>query len=154
MPRSSTPGDPPGGAGYPPRRNGALPYGLGFLAYIPIPFFNFIITGIVMASVYQSQRKYGALASENARRAANWGLTMVTVMVVMVISSLVMIPFVDGTEISGVAAIPIGIILPLGIAHLVIIIMGLVKANRGDVFANKLAIPFLRDRSAAGPARQ
>lgn len=65
---------------------GASSWAMGFLAFIPIPFLNVLITGIAMASMYPSVRKKGVpLATENARIAANWGLTLIASHVVLVV---------------------------------------------------------------------
>lgn len=123
---------------------GALPYGLGFLAYIPAPFANLIITGIVMAAVYPSQKRKGTLAAENARQAANWGLTMIAVMIVMFALILVIVPFVNHTSASSAALAPLILFGATAVAHLIVIITGLVHANRREVFRNPIAIPFFR----------
>ncbi|PPH62067.1 hypothetical protein C5D25_08515, partial [Rathayibacter sp. AY1D7] len=71
---------PPQAVPAPP--TGALSYALGFLAFIGIPFLSLIVGGIVMASVYPSARRKGGIAAENARNAANWGLTVILIGVV------------------------------------------------------------------------
>ena len=71
-------------AGYrPPPPNGTVAWALGFLAYIPIPFFNVLIAGVAQVIAGRKQRKHGGLAAENGRRAANWGLTQLTWAVLM-----------------------------------------------------------------------
>ena len=124
--------------------SGALPYGLGFISYLPIPFLNLIITGVVMAAVYPGQRRKSPLAAENARRAANWGLTVIAARVVMVVLCLGVIAIVHGTENGQLGLIPLLIYPAVGVAHLVVIINGLAKAKRGAIFENPIAIPFLR----------
>lgn len=125
----------------------ALSWALGFLAYIPIPFLNLVITGIVMAAVYPSVARKGprSLAAANARSAANWGLTLITVMLVLVIAFIALMSALSGRS---VGFFPIGspvvVYLVLSIAHLVVTIVGTVKATRGSAFRNPLAIPYLR----------
>jgi uncharacterized Tic20 family protein len=124
---------------------GALPYGLGFLAYIPVPYLSLLVAGIVMASVYPSQKRKGGLAAENARHAANWGLSLIAYMVLNVLFFAVMVATRDEYSRGFFpVGIPVLIFLALGIAHLVVIIMGLVAANKRTVFHNRIAIPFLR----------
>lgn len=123
----------------PPVPTGAASYALGFLAYIPIPFIGLIVGAVVMAATFSSSQKKGGLAAENGRRAANWGLTVIAVMVVLIVWVLLL----AFTQTSS-PFIPIMVYLALSVAHLVVIIMGLVKANAGKVFDNKLAIPLLR----------
>jgi uncharacterized Tic20 family protein len=101
----------------------------------------------VMASVYPAMKKKGPLAAENARQAANWGWTLIigTVLTlgghVLLLFLLTDTPFAQGFYPLG---IPLTIFLALCVAHLVIIIMGLVKAHGRGVLNNRLAIPFIR----------
>jgi uncharacterized Tic20 family protein len=127
-----------------PPATGALPYGLGFLAYIPIPYLNLIIAGIVMASIYPSQKTKGDLAAENARNAANWGLSLILYMVLDILFFVILL--VSNGDSTGFfpVGIPVVIFLALGVAHLVVIIMGLVAANKRAVLRNRIAIPFMR----------
>lgn len=128
-----------------PPATGALSYGLGFLAYIPIPYLSLVIAGIVMASVYPSQKKKGELAAENARIAANWGLSLILYVVLDVLFFAIMLATM-GENSTGFfpIGIPVVIFFALGIAHLVVIIMGLVVANKRTVLRNRIAIPFMR----------
>ncbi|WP_265522865.1 DUF4870 domain-containing protein [Oerskovia flava] len=124
--------------------SGALAYGLGFLAYLPIPFFSLVIAGVTMAAVYPSQRRKSPLAAENARQAANWGLTLVAATVAMLVLVLLLVVTRPEGSTGPGPAVPLLLIFPLGVAHLVVVIVGLVRANQGTVFRNPLAIPFLR----------
>lgn len=127
-----------------PQATGKEAYLLGFLAYIPVPFLGSLVAGAAMALAYRGQRHKSALAAENARRAANWGLTYVLATVVVLVA----------TALGGLAANRAGgsdgplavlaLLLPLGIAHLMVTIRGVVLAGRGEVFRNPIAIPFLR----------
>lgn len=124
---------------------GAVSYGLGFLAYLPAPFFSMIIAGLVMAAVYPSQKRHGGIAAENGRRAANWGLTIVGLMI-LIAGSFVWLSIAGQTEsaFARAAGIPLACYLVLSVVHVVIILIGLVRANRSQVFDNPLAIRFLR----------
>lgn len=127
--------------------SGALPYALGFLAFVGIPFLSVLTAGIVMAAMYPSMKKKGALAAENARQAANWGYTLIIGTIITVGGHFVLLYFVSDTPVAR-GFYPVGILLTifvaLCIAHLVIAIMGLIKANRRGVLNNRLAIPFIR----------
>ena len=124
---------------------GALPYGLGFLAYIPIPYLSLLVAGIVMAAVYPSQKTKGELAAENARQAANWGLSLIAYIVIDFLFFAIMLA-TRGDDSTGFfpIGIPVVLFFVLGIAHLVVIIMGLVAANKRTVLRNRIAIPFIR----------
>jgi len=124
---------------------GALPYGLGFLAYIPIPYLSLLVAGIVMAAVYPSQKTKGGLAAENARHAANWGLSLIAYIVLDFLFFAIMLA-TRGDDSTGFfpVGIPVVLFFALGIAHLVVIIMGLVAANKRTVLRNRIAIPFIR----------
>ena len=128
----------------PPPSSGALPYGLGFLSYIPIPFASLVIAGIVMAAVYPSMKRKGGLAAENARHAANWGLSLIMYMVLDALLFAIFLFTSSGKTGFFPAGITVVFYLALAVAHLVVIIMGLVAANRRRVFHNRLAIPFIR----------
>jgi uncharacterized Tic20 family protein len=135
---------PPAGVAGP---SGGLSYGLGFLAFIGIPFLSVLTAGIVMASVYPSARKRGGLAAENARIAANWGFTLILGTVVTLGSHVLALVAVTDTPMAKgfyPVGIPITVFAALVVAHLVVIICGLVKASNREVFRNPLAIPFLR----------
>ncbi|SIT72022.1 protein of unknown function [Microbacterium sp. RU33B] len=121
----------------------ALAWGLGFLAYIPIPYIGIIIAGIVMACVYGSQSRKGPIAEGNARNAANWGLTVALLTVVCFLIGLIAGAGLgnDGAWIAGLMAI---IWIAACITHLVLIIRGLVRAGRGAILNVPFAIPFIR----------
>src|SRR5699024_2974593 len=141
--------------GYPaysqPPASGTVSWAMGFLSYIPIPYVSFLIAGIVMAAVYPSQRRRGPVAAENARFAANWGLTMILAVVVLVGSGIVLGPVldsIDGPENEGLVGVSIALLLVssfgIGITHLVMIIIGVVRAGKAEVFRCPLAIRFIR----------
>lgn len=121
---------------------GVLPWALGLLAYIPVPLVSMVIAGIAMAAVYPSQRRRSPVAAENARRAANWGLTVILVVVLMLVAVAVLSLVLTGPGAGPV--VPLLAVIPLGIAHLVVVVLGIMRANRGQVSAVPIAIPFLR----------
>lgn len=123
---------------------GASSWAMGFLAFIPIPFLNVLITGIAIASMYPSVRKKGVpLATENARIAANWGLTLIASHVVLVVLLIALQSARTSSE-SPLALLWVLLLLAVGVLHLIVTIMGTVKAKRGEVYRNGLAIPFIR----------
>ncbi|PPF68718.1 MULTISPECIES: DUF4870 domain-containing protein [unclassified Rathayibacter] len=140
---------PPQAVPAPP--TGALSYALGFLAFIGIPFLSLIVGGIVMASVYPSARRKGGLAAENARNAANWGLTVILIGVVTLGAHVVLLFAASDTPLAKdfyPIGIPITLFAVLWLVHFVLIICGLVKANQREVFRPRIAIPFLRPPAA------
>ncbi|MFC0198518.1 DUF4870 domain-containing protein, partial [Microbacterium arthrosphaerae] len=124
---------------------GSVAWGLGFLAFIPIPVVSMIIAGIAMASAYGAQRRNGPVAEGNARNAANWGLTVIAVTIVSFTLTAVFAALF-GETFRGFLPIgaPILIWAALCVAHVVVIIIGVVKAGKGQVFENRIAIPFIR----------
>jgi len=121
---------------------GGLYYGLGFLAFIPVPFLGLLVAAIVMAANYAGSRDKGALAAENGRRAANWGLTIIAVMILLAIWVVLLATVFTGSWWSTPAG-PVITFLALSITHLVVVIMGVVEAGKRRVLRNVLAIPFL-----------
>jgi uncharacterized Tic20 family protein len=122
---------------------GTVSWGLGLLAYLPIPLLSLVIAGVAMACAYPSQRRRSPVAAENARNAANWGLTLVLVCVLM-IGAVVALALALAPAPGDRALIPFVLIFPLGLAHLVMVVRGMVRARRGEVLATRLAIPFIR----------
>lgn len=128
---------------YPPKpQAGALSWGLGFLAYIPL--LGVFIAGIVMAAIYRNQAQYGPVAEGNARNAGNWGLTYIAITLVCIgvaIISVVAVPDDGGAFVAGLMYF---VWFAAGATHLVLIIMGLVRANSSRVLNVPFAIPFIR----------
>lgn len=138
-----------GPAGNPP--SGTVAWAMGFLAYIPIPFVGSVVTGFVMMLVGNAQRAKGETARLNGRNAANWGFTYLVATVVLIGAAVLVLSTsvdADGRVTGAPSAIALTLIavwgFPLQILHLVLTIMGTVKASRGTVFANRFAIPLLR----------
>lgn len=123
-----------------------ISWGLGFLAYIPIPILNVIIAGIAMVLPYRTQRHLGPVAEGNARNAANWGLTLILVVVVGWLLAM-LLGFLSN-DIDPLAPIAIALFMITlfgsGIVHLVLIIRGLIVAGRNQVARVPFAIPFIR----------
>jgi hypothetical protein len=129
--------------------DGRLGYGLGLLAFVPVPGVSLVVAGALMAAVYPSQRRKGPLAAENARQAANWGLTCIAFVVALAAVTGFLVAI--GTagidpgphQISAVLP-PVFGLIAFGVRHLLVCITGLVVCARGKVFGNSQAIRFLR----------
>ncbi|MEO6533534.1 MAG: hypothetical protein ABIO06_08155 [Pseudolysinimonas sp.] len=128
-----------------PAPTGRTSWALGFLAWIPVPFLGMIVAAVAMVAVYPSvKRKQVPAAAENARRAANWGLTLLTVLVACGIYVLVLALAFPETH-QGFFPIGLAVIVfaALSVVHAVVTIAGTVIAGK-RVFRNRLAIPYLR----------
>jgi len=132
-------------AAVPPR--GLLPWVLGFLIVIPFPFAGGLASGIAMAVSGGSSLRAGGTARENARAARNWGLTYLMVSTLLLILHFVLL-FVLTSQSPTTGFYPLGIPITvyfaLSLAHLVIVIIGTVRASSGKVMRVPFAIPFLR----------
>src|SRR3982750_318482 len=111
-----------------PAPTGRVSWALGFLAWIPVPFVGMIAAIVAMLAVYPSvKRKQVSAAAENARGAANWALTLLTVLVACALYVIVLaIGFPDthqGFFPIGAAVIVYGV---LAIVHAVVTIAGTV----------------------------
>nr|WP_201469321.1 DUF4870 domain-containing protein [Microbacterium hydrocarbonoxydans] len=129
----------------PPR--GLLPWALGLLIFIPFPFVGGLASGIAMAVSGGGSRRFGGVARENARAALNWGLTYLLVSTVLLVSHFVIL-FALTSDSSSTGFYPIGIPITLyfavSVLHVVLVIMGTVKASSGRVVRVPFAIPYLR----------
>ncbi len=126
---------------------GTLSWALGFLIFLLIPFLSGIISGAAMALTFGAAAKHGGVARENARSAANWGLTYVTLSLVLVIGHFIAL-FAFSNSRFGDDFFPIGIPIMLyfavSILHVVLVIVGTVKASSGKVMRVPFAIPYIR----------
>ena len=138
-PHKPPPGRPDGGGG---------PWGLGFLALVPIPFLAQIGAGVWMGAAGAEQRKQGGVAGEQGRRAGNWGYTYAAFCGVILVFVLAVIA---GMETSSAFAQEWVWLLPLATAvlglltllHLLVCGAGLVAAVGGRVLECP-ALPFLK----------
>lgn len=132
-------------ASAPPR--GLLPWVLGFLIFLPIPFLGGLVSGIAMAVSGGSSLRAGGPARENARAALNWGITYVMVStLLLLLHFVVLFALTAQTRTTGFfpIGIPITIYLALSLLHVVIVIIGTVRSSSGRVVRVPFAIPFLR----------
>lgn len=151
-PGHPAPGYPAGGypvgtypAAVPPR--GLLPWALGLLILIPFPFLGGLASGIAMAVSGGASRRFGGVARDNARAALNWGLTYLLVSTVLLVSHFVLLfSLTADSPTSGFypIGIPITIYFALSVLHLVLVIVGMVRAAGGKVMRVPFAIPYLR----------
>lgn len=129
----------------PPR--GLLPWVLGLLVLIPFPFVGGVASGIAMAVSGGASRRAGGVARENARAALNWGLTYLFISTALFVMHFVLL-FILTSDGPGVGFYPLGIPLTgyvaISLAHVVIVIVGSVRASAGAVMRVPFAIPFLR----------
>lgn len=137
-------------------RTGQLSWAMGFLACLPIPIVNTLVAGVVMMCVYPATAHKGPpQAAENARNAANWGLTVVVGTVAIVAYMLAM---AHANLIHGFLPLGWGVIgyVALCISHLSVTIAGTARSGR-RVFRSVVAIPLFRrpkDPSIARPAER
>jgi hypothetical protein len=144
----------PGGAAYPagaypvatPPR-GLLPWALGLLIFIPVPFVGGLASGIAMAVSGGSSRRFGGVARENARVALNWGLTYLLVSTGLLVTHFVVLfTLTSDSPSSGFypIGIPITLYFAVSVLHIVLVIIGMVKASAGKAMRVPFAIPYLR----------
>lgn len=139
------PGYPAPPAPVPPR--GLLPWVLGFLILVPFPFVGGLASGIAMAVSGGASRRAGGVACENARSALNWGLTYLMVSTLLLILHFVLL-FVLTAQAPTTGFFPLGIPITvyfaMSILHVVVVILGTVRASSGKAMRVPFAIPFLR----------
>lgn len=131
-------------AAVPPR--GLLPWALGLLILFPVPFLGGLLSGIAMAVSGGASRRFGGVARENARAALNWGLTYLLVSTVLIVSHFVILFTLTEDSPTGFypIGIPITVYFALSLLHLVLVIVGMVRASSGKVMRVPFAIPYLR----------
>ncbi|RLP84770.1 hypothetical protein D9V34_01885 [Mycetocola lacteus] len=125
---------------------GRISWALGLLAFAPIPVLNIVAAVVGMFAAYSPDENRGnQVAADNARNAANWALTVVTVGVLA--GAYLWIVSSSSPEAQD-GFFPLGLgflLLPvIYITHLVVSICGTVIAGKNRVFRNRLAIPYLR----------
>ena len=129
----------------PPR--GLLPWALGLLILIPFPFVGGLASGLAMAVSGGASRRYGGVARENARAALNWGLTYLLVSTVLLVTHFVLLfALTSDSPTTGFypLGIPITLYFALSVLHVVLVIVGMVRASSGKVMRVPFAIPYLR----------
>lgn len=132
---------------YPPSApSGALAWGLGLLVLVCVPFVSSIAAGIAMAIAGRGLRGRGEPGASNGRHAANWGLTYLVATVVLVslhFGLLFALTREHPVEDFFPLGIPITLWLLISLLHVVLSIVGLVRAGSGKILSPP-AIPFFR----------
>lgn len=126
---------------------GMLSWALGFLIFVLFPFISGIISGVAMAIPYGASAKHGGVARENARSAANWGLTYVAVSVVLGVVHVIALATLSGTSAAHgffPIGIPLMVYLAVSILHVVLVIVGTVRSSSGKVMRVPFAVPYIR----------
>jgi len=134
----------------PPPPTGRFSWALGFLAFIPIPYVSLVVAAIVMWATYPSRSTNpNPVVRDNARHAANWGITVLLVFVLCIVYTIVMaVPEANRTGFFPIGGGVIGF-LALSVVHLIVTIAGTVNgATR--VFRGP-GIPFLRAPAPEAP---
>jgi len=125
---------------------GTVSYGLGFLAFLPLPVVSMLIGAIAMIALYPHQRRRGGLASENGRHAANWGLTVLSAMFVLGAGFATLLIATGSTSRIAPLLATLGYV-GLSLVHVSVLIIGVFRTISGRIFDNPLAIPFIRTQS-------
>jgi uncharacterized Tic20 family protein len=100
-----------------------------------------------MAVPYASLRERGQLARDNARHAANWGITFSLATTFLVVTHFTLVfALTGGGGVRGFypLGIPITIWGLVLLLHIVLVIVGTVRASGGKVTSVPFAIPFIR----------
>jgi|SRR5699024_5904444 len=130
-------------------RTGTIAWGLGFLAYVPIPMVNVVVAGVTQLVVGLRQRRHGGLAAVNGVRAANWGLTQLCHPVLLAIALLLTVATGTPSPDGGYSVQPwagtlvfvmIGLWFLLSLVQLLYALIGLSTASKGD----EVRLPVIR----------
>lgn len=148
------PAGAPVGRPAPPEPRGTAAWALGFLAYIPIPFVNMLVSGAVQLFVGLAQRKHGGLAAVNGVRAANWGLIQLCYLGLFLVTAVLygltgdrgLDPGLTPHNVAMVAFIGVTVLyFVLALMQLIYSIVGTVQAAKGQEVRLPV-IPFVRAR--------
>ena len=125
---------------------GTLSWALGFLVFA-FPYVGAIAAGISMVSVRGAVERRSEVAAENARSAANWGLTFLLISIVFPVTHFILITAAP-SEWRQAGFFPIGSVITayfvIVLLHIVLTIIGTVRASGGSVMRVPFAIPFFR----------
>lgn len=126
--------------------SGAAAWALGLLALFMLPFFFAVAACIGMLIAAGVLRRRGGLARVNATYAANWALTYLLLTILLCGGQVaLLVVFTGGAPVHDFfpLGIPITLWFAISIMHVVLSIVGTVKATGGRAFRAP-AIPFLR----------
>lgn len=138
----------PAPAAYPQRpASGMLQWAMGLLVLLPIPFVGGFVAGITMAATFGAAAQHGGRARENARAAANWGLTYLTASTALLIIHFICLGAFAGRPGMGgfyPIGIPLTVYLGVSILHLVVVVIAMVKIGGGGAMRVPFAVPYIR----------
>ncbi|MDT0156700.1 hypothetical protein Q9R19_03570 [Microbacterium sp. ARD32] len=124
---------------------GVSAWALGLLILLPVPMLGSLAAGGAMVAAYGSLSRQGPLAKANAASARRWGALFLIVSTALLVIQLI-IGLVRLTTSAGVTSgffpqgIPITLYALVCIVHLVVVIIGTLRARRGEV----VRMPFVR----------
>ncbi|BDZ38851.1 DUF4870 domain-containing protein [Microbacterium suwonense] len=125
---------------------GVSAWALGLLILLPVPMLGSLAAGGAMVAAYGSLSRQGPLAKANAASARRWGAIFLVsstgLLVIQLIIGLVRLT-TSADAVSGFfpQGIPIVLYALVCIVHLVVVIVGTVRARRGEV----VRMPFSRE---------
>lgn len=117
---------------------GASAWALGLLVLLPIPLLGPLAAGGAMIAAYGSLSRQGPVAKANAAAARSWGRLFLIVSTSLLVLQLA-IGLVRLTQPDAAASALFLLVMPLVLyvavcaAHLVVVIVALVRVRRGEV---------------------
>ena len=127
---------------------GASAWAWGLLVLLPIPLLGPLLAGGGMVASYRSLEREGDVAKANAASARRWGTVFLIVSTGLLVAQLVW-GLLRMTQPSAPASgffpqgIPITLYVIVCVVHLVVVIVAVARARRGEV----VRLPFLRSPS-------
>lgn len=124
---------------------GVSAWALGLLILLPVPMLGSLASGGAMVAAYGSLSRQGPLAKANATAARRWGALFLVVstglLALQLILGLIRLTASPGEAASGFLpqGLPILLYVLVCVMHLVVVILGTLRARRGEV----VRLPFL-----------
>lgn len=117
---------------------GVSAWALGLLVLLPIPMLGSLAAGGAMVAAYSSLSRQGPLAKANAAAAKRWGAAFLVVSTALLVVQLVLgLIRLAQPHLFGGGFFPQGIPIVLYalvcLVHLVVVIVAMVRARRGDI---------------------
>lgn len=127
------------------RATGASAWAWGLMVLLPVPLLGPLLAGCGMVASYGSLSRQGQLAKENAASARSWGLFFLVTSTALLVVQLglgLMRMVQPSAAASGFfpQGIPIVLYVLVCVVHLVVVILAVLRARRGEV----VRLPFLR----------
>ncbi|MFC7431319.1 MULTISPECIES: hypothetical protein [unclassified Agrococcus] len=142
-------GPPP--QSYPRPETGAIAWWIGFLYLIPVPIVSQLASWIAPVVTHVRMRRLGGLPAEVSRHAANWQLTVAAITIgglLLLVLPGGLVSATTGDREGIVALVAVGVWFALisvaGIATVVHMVLGGMKAGRGEVHRPWGAIAFFK----------